>query len=125
MPSLDDQKLAQRAEVRARMPKPGSAGFLSASVRAQERLLQRTLARGTGIVALYRALPSECGTASVAAGLQAAGREVCYPVVLPGERALQFRRAAGVFVSGALGVEEPTGKPVPLGEIAFLVVPAV
>lgn len=125
MPSLDDQKLALRAEVRARMPRPGSPEFLSASVRAQERLLRQTLSRGTGIVALYRALPSECGTASVAAGLQSAGREVCYPVVVPGERALQFRRAAGVFVSGALGVEEPTGAPVPLGEIVLLVVPAV
>jgi 5-formyltetrahydrofolate cyclo-ligase len=125
MPFLDDQKLALRAEVRARMPKPGSAEFVSASVRAQERLLQAALSRENGMVALYRALPSECGTASVAAGLQAAGREVCYPVVVPGERALQFRRGAGVFLAGALGVEEPTGTPVPLGEIALLVVPAL
>ncbi|MGZ6123627.1 MAG: 5-formyltetrahydrofolate cyclo-ligase, partial [Myxococcales bacterium] len=124
MPSLDDQKMALRAEVRARMPKPGSPEFVSASVRAQERLLAEALAQDAGMVALYRALPAECGTASVAAALQAAGREVCYPVVVPGERALQFRRGAGVFVSGALGVQEPTGTPVPLGEIALLVVPA-
>jgi len=56
------------------------------------------------MVALYRALPAECGTASVAAALQAQGCEVCYPAVVPGERALQFRRASGVFVAGALGV---------------------
>lgn len=125
MPSLDDQKLSLRAQVRARMPKPGSAEFVAASARAQERLLDAALGRDAGIVALYRALPSECGTASVAAGLQAAGREVCYPVVMPGERALQFRRAAGAFVAGALGVEEPTGSPVALGDISLLVVPAV
>lgn len=124
MSSLDDQKRALRAEVRSRLPKAGSAEFLTASVRAQERLLLQAL-QGRGIVALYRALPSECGTASLAAGLQAAGREVCYPVVLPGERALQFRRASGVFVAGALGVEEPTGGPVPLADISLLVVPAL
>ena len=125
MPSLDDQKRALRAEVRSRLPKPGSEEFVSASVRAQERLLQWALREGSGIVALYRALPSECGTASIAAGLRAAGREVCYPVVVPGERALQFRRGAGVFVSGALGVEEPTGAPVALRDISLLVVPAI
>jgi 5-formyltetrahydrofolate cyclo-ligase len=125
MSSLDDQKLALRAQVRSRMPEPGSAEFVSASVRAQERLLEAALGQDVGMVALYRALPSECGTASVAAGLQAAGREVCYPVVVPGERALQFRRGAGVFAAGALGVEEPTGTPVPLGQIALLVLPAI
>ena len=125
MPSLDDQKRALRAEVRARLPRPGTDAFVSASVRAQERLLAEALREGAGIVGLYRALPSECGTASVAAALQASGREVCYPAVVPTERALQFRKSAGVFVAGALGVEEPTGAPVPLAEIALLVVPAV
>ncbi len=125
MTHLDDQKRALRAEVRARLPRPGSPEFISASVRAQERLLEAALQRDARMVALYRALPAECGTAAVAAGLQAQGREVCYPVVVPGQRALQFRRAAGVFVAGALGVEEPTGAPVPLHEIALLVVPAL
>ena len=125
MPSLDEQKRALRTEVRSRLPRPGSAEFVTASVRAQERLLERALRDGHGVVALYRALPSECGTASIAAALQAGGREVCYPVVVPGERSLQFRRAAGVFVAGALGVEEPTGGPIRLADISLLVVPAV
>lgn len=125
MTSLEEQKRALRAEVRARLPKPGSEEFVSASVRAQERLLSQALRNGSGMVGLYRALPAECGTASAAAALQAAGREVCYPVVVPGELALQFRRASGVFVAGAIGVEEPTGAPVPLHEIALLVVPAL
>jgi 5-formyltetrahydrofolate cyclo-ligase len=125
MGSLDDQKRALRTEVRARLPAPGSERFVAASVRAQERLLAEAIDAGAGIVGLYRALPSECGTASVATALQASGREVCYPAVVPGERALQFRRASGVFVAGALGVEEPVGAPVPLSEIALLVVPAI
>ncbi len=122
---VDDQKRALRAEVRARLPRPGSPEFLSASVRAQERLLAAVLERDARIVALYRALPAECGTSVVAAALEAQGREVCYPVVVPGERVLQFGRAAGVFVAGGLGVEEPTGAPVALRDIALLVVPAL
>jgi 5-formyltetrahydrofolate cyclo-ligase len=125
MISLEDRKRALRAEVRARMPKSGSPEFVTASVRAQERLGAAVARSGTRVVALYRALPSECGTASLAAALQAAGCEVCYPAVVPGERPLQFRRSAGVFVAGALGVEEPTGAPVALGSIDLLVVPAI
>lgn len=125
MPSLDDQKRELRDQVRARIPRPGSPEFVAASVRAQERLLADALQTGARIVALYRALPSECGTASVAAALQTAGREICYPATVPGDRALQFRRSSGVFVAGALGVEEPTGSPVPLAAIDLLVVPAI
>src|SRR6184192_4812005 len=102
MDSLDAEKRA----LRARMPAPGSEAFVAASVAAQERLASSSLASGARVVALYRALPSECGTASLAAALQAAGKEICYPVVVPGARCLEFRRAAGVFVSGALGIEE-------------------
>lgn len=125
MHSLEDQKRAVRTEVRARLPKPGSPEFVAASVRAQDRLGAAAMRTGARVVALYRALPSECGTASVAAALQAAGKEVCYPAVVPGERSLQFRRASGVFVAGALGVEEPTGPPVALEDIGLLVVPAI
>jgi 5-formyltetrahydrofolate cyclo-ligase len=125
MDSLDLQKRALRTLVRARMPAPGSAEHVSASVAAQERLARSELVAGARTIALYRALPSECGTASLAAALQAAGKEICYPVVLPEARALVFRRGAGVFVAGSLGVEEPTGVPVPLEEIDLLVVPAV
>ena len=99
MPSLDDQKRALRAELRNLLPKPGSPEFVAASVKAQDRL--------------------------AAAALQAQGCEVCYPAVAPGERALQFRRASGAFVAGALGVEEPTGAPVSLDQIGLLVVPAL
>jgi 5-formyltetrahydrofolate cyclo-ligase len=122
--SLEEQKRALRSQVRARMPRPGSPEFVAASVAAQERLLAHVLAEDAPVIALYRALAAECGTASLAAALQAAGREICYPVVVSGERALQFRRGAGVFVAGGLGVEEPTGAPVPLGKIGLLVVPA-
>jgi 5-formyltetrahydrofolate cyclo-ligase len=124
MASLDEEKRALRALVRGRTPKNGSAAFAAASLPAQERLAAAALASGARRVALYRALPSECGTDLVAARLQAAGAEVCYPLVVPGARPLQFRKA-GVFVAGALGIEEPTGDPVPLAEIDLLVVPAV
>ena len=102
MDSLDSEKRALRALVRARMPAPGSEAFVAASVAAQERL----------------------ASSSLAAALQAAGKEICYPVVVPGARCLEFRRAAGVFVSGALGVEEPTGSPVALSDIDLVVAPA-
>ena len=125
MSSLNEQKQALRAQLRARAPKSGSPAFVAASVRAQERLAAAALQSGARVIALYRALPSECGTASVAAALEAAGREVCYPAVVPGALALQFRRSAGVFVAGALGVEEPTGGPVSLDDIDLLVVPAI
>jgi 5-formyltetrahydrofolate cyclo-ligase len=123
--SLEDRKLALRALVRGRMPRPGSAEQVSASMAAQERLAGFALDSGAQMVALYRALPSECGTASLAAALRAAGREICYPVALPGQRALSFRRGVGAFAAGALGIEEPTGGPVSLEEIGLLVVPAI
>ena len=123
MVSLDEQKRALRKLVRDRMPKPGSDEFVSASVAAQERLLE--FLAGASVVAVYRALPSECGTASLAASLEAAGKTVCYPAVIPGARELAFRRHAGVFVSGSLGIEEPTGAPVRLDSIDVMVVPAV
>ena len=124
MDSLDQEKSALRAEVRARIPRAGSPAQVAASVAAQERLASSDLAARAGVVGLYRALPTECGTAALAAALQAAGKEICYPVVGDG-RALSFRRGAGVFVSGSLGVEEPTGAPVALDEIDLLVVPAI
>ncbi|TMA08470.1 MAG: hypothetical protein E6J86_18475 [Deltaproteobacteria bacterium] len=65
MHSLNDQKQALRAQVRARAPKPGSPAFVDASVRAQERLSAVALQSGARVIALYRALPSECGTACV------------------------------------------------------------
>jgi 5-formyltetrahydrofolate cyclo-ligase len=125
MDSLDQQKRALRAQVRSRMPLPGSPEHLAASVAAQERLAQSDLVAAARVIALYRALPSECGTASLAAALQAAGKEICYPVVLPDTLALSFRRGLGVFVSGSLGVEEPTGVAVRLSDIDLLVVPAI
>jgi 5-formyltetrahydrofolate cyclo-ligase len=125
MPSLDDQKRQLRAQVRARIPRAGSPEFVDASVRAQERLLTNALESGARTVALYRALASECGTASLAAALEKAGVEVCYPAVVPTERGLQFRRSSGVFVAGALSIEEPTGSPVALTAIDLLIVPAI
>lgn len=125
MAELDEQKRALRALVKALLPRPGSPEAVAASVAAQERLLSSPLLAEATVVGLYRALPSECGTAALAASLEARGREVCYPATAPDQRALRFRRSAGVFVSGALGVEEPTGAPVPLERIEVLVVPAL
>ena len=123
--ALAEQKRALRAVVRARMPRPGTAEFASASLAAQERLAAFVIAVGARTVAIYRPLPSECGTAALAAALEASGKEICYPVVVRGERVLEFRRGAGIFVAGSLGVEEPTGTPVRLEEIDLLVVPAI
>jgi 5-formyltetrahydrofolate cyclo-ligase len=123
--AIDDEKRALRALVRARMPKPGSPEQVAASVAAQSRLAESELLAGARMIALYRALPSECGTAALAAKLEASGRDVCYPVVTPDGRALSFRRGVGVFVSGALGIEEPTGSPVALGDIDAIIVPAI
>ena len=125
MADLDEQKRALRARVRALLPRPGSPEAVAASVAAQERLLASPFLAETAVVGLYRALPSECGTASLAASLEARGTEVCYPASAPDRLALPFRRSAGVFVSGALGVEEPTGAPVELERIEVLVVPAL
>jgi 5-formyltetrahydrofolate cyclo-ligase len=125
MESIAEQKRALRALVRTRMPKPGSAEQVSASVAAQARLAASKPVAQARCIAVYRALPSECGTAALAAQLEALGRIVCYPVIPPDGRALSFRRSAGVFVSGALGIEEPTGSPVPLEDIDLIVVPAV
>ena len=125
MDPLDDRKQALRALVRGRLPAPRSPEHISASVAAQERLASSDLVAAAKVIALYRALPSECGTASLAGALQAAGKKICYPAVLPGTRPLEFRRPADVFVAGALGIEEPTGVPVDGAEIDLLVVPAL
>ena len=125
MAGIDEQKRLLRADVRARLPAPGSPAAVAASVAAQQNLLASPLLTGSGTVGLYRALPSECGTAAVAIALEARGALVCYPTVVPEVRALQFRRSAGVFVAGALGIEEATGSPVSLDEIDVLVVPAL
>lgn len=125
MDLVDPQKRALRALVRARMPAPGSAAHGAASLAAQERLLGSDLMRAARVVALYRALPSECSTAALALALQAAGKELCYPVLQPGARALGFRRPTGGFVPGALGIEEPAGAEVGLSAIDLLVVPAL
>jgi 5-formyltetrahydrofolate cyclo-ligase len=123
--SLESEKRALRAQLRQRMPTPGSPGQVAASVAAQSRLAASDLVAKARMIALYRALPSECGTAALAASLEALGRAICYPVIAPDARVLSFRRAAGVFVSGALGIEEPTGGPVSLEEIDLIVVPAI
>ena len=74
MATIDDEKRALRALVRARMPRSGSPEQVAASVAAQDRLAASDLAQGARMIALYRALPSECGTAALAARLEAAGR---------------------------------------------------
>jgi 5-formyltetrahydrofolate cyclo-ligase len=125
MSSLDEQKQALRVRMRKAALKPGSPEHVSASLAAQKRLAEVAVESGARMVALYRALPSECGTAELATELEAAGREVCYPAVAAGELGLRYKRSSGVFVAGALGIEEPAGPDVPLDRIELLVVPAL
>ena len=113
--TLEERKTALRAEVRRR-----TRGTPEASRAAQERLLASGLLNGT--VGLYRALPSECGTDLLASAL---GERACFPCVVPGQSELEFRREGGAWVRGPLGLQEPGGDKVPLGEIDVLVVPAV
>ena len=113
--SLEERKSALRDEVRRRI-----RGTPEASRAAQERLLASGLLTGT--VGLYRALPSECGTDLLASAL---GGRACFPCVVPGQAELEFRREGGPWTRGPLGVQEPRGEKVPLGEIDVLVVPAV
>lgn len=120
---VEAEKRALRSAVKARLPRPGSPAHAAASKAAQVRLLAET---GAALrVGLYRALPSECGTALLAGALAEAGKDVCYPVIHPGRRALVFRRAGSGFRPGALGIDEPTGEEVALSTLDLLVVPAL
>jgi 5-formyltetrahydrofolate cyclo-ligase len=113
--TLEERKAALRDEVRRR-----PRGTKEASRAAQERLLASGLLTGT--VALYRALPSECGTELLAATL---GDRACFPCTEPGRAVLEFRRAGASWARGSLGVLEPSGAPVALEHIDVLVVPAL
>jgi len=115
MATLEERKSALRAELKRR-PRPSP----DASQAAQERLLGSGLLTGT--VGLYRALPSECGTELLAAEL---GERGCFARVVPGQAELEFRRPGGRWKRGALGIEEPAGAIVPLGQIDVLVLPAL
>jgi 5-formyltetrahydrofolate cyclo-ligase len=100
---------------------------LEASVRAQARLLESAPARSARCVALYRALKSECATDALATALAAAGKDLCFPAVAPGERALRFLRPHGPLRRSALGIEEHedlASARVPLAQIDLFVVPA-
>jgi len=112
---IELRKRELREAVRARMRFDAAA-----SAAAQERLAASDLF-GKARCGTVPGVPSECGTAVLAA----LKKTVCYPVMVPGERLLAFRRAAGAFVRGALGVEEPAGEPVELSSVDLLVVPAV
>jgi 5-formyltetrahydrofolate cyclo-ligase len=113
--TLEERKAALREEVRAR-----ARGTPEASRAAQERLLASGLLTGT--VGLYRALPTECATDLLASAL---GERACFPCVVPGRAELEYRRAGSAWTRGALGVLEPGGEPVALGDIDVLVVPAL
>jgi 5-formyltetrahydrofolate cyclo-ligase len=117
--SLDERKAALRALLKGRMPADPEA----ASLAAQERLLRAGLLPATGVVALYRALPSEVSTHLLAGALLARGAVVCWPRVVEG-RVLEFRRAGAGWRRGALRVEEPDGEVVPLPLLDWMVVPA-
>src|SRR5215469_4928545 len=101
MPPLDEQKRALRAQVRARLPPPGTDAFVVASLAAQQRLARWIASRSERMIALYRALPSECGTSTLAEALREAGREICYPCVIEGERLLSFRREGSSYALSA------------------------
>jgi len=116
---LDERKAALRALLKGQMPADPEA----ASRSAQERLLQSGLLPATGVIALYRALPSEVRTHLLAGALLARGATLCWPRVAPG-RVLEFRRAGTSWTRGPLRVEEPDGELVPLPLIEWMVVPA-
>lgn len=125
-PTLDAQKAALRAAIRAVLPPPASEAHRAASESAQDRLADSVLCSSAQVIALYRALPRECSTSRIAARLIRLGKQVCFPAVHhdPGERVLRFRLAANDFVPGAHGIEEPTGDEIPLDRLELVVVPA-
>ena len=121
MTDLDQRKAALRARLKGQMPGDPEA----ASRAAQERLLRGgLLPPAGGVVALYRALPSEVATNLLAGALLARGAVVCWPRIVEG-RVLEFRRAGASWTRAALRVEEPDGELVPLPVIDWMVVPAV
>jgi len=117
---LDDRKAALRARLKGQMPGDPEA----ASVAAQDRLLRSGLLPGAGVIALYRALPSEVSTNLLAGALLAGGAVACWPRVVEGP-VLEFRREGERWTRGALRVEEPEGEVVPLPAIDWMVVPAL
>jgi 5-formyltetrahydrofolate cyclo-ligase len=116
---LDDRKASLRRILKGQIPADPEA----ASRAAQERLLRAGLLPERGVIALYRALPSEVGTNLLAAALAVGGATLCWPRVTRG-RVLEFRRAGTEWTRGALRVEEPSGEPVPLPLIDWMVLPA-
>jgi len=117
---LDERKAALRARLKGQMPADAEA----ASLAAGDRLLRAGLLPVSGVIALYRALPSEVSTNVLAGALLARGAVVCWPRVAPG-RVLEFRRAGANWTRGALRVEEPDGEVVPLPLVDWMVVPAL
>jgi len=122
--TLDAAKQALREEVAARVPPPGSRQQARASASAQERLVSSPLVRAAACVALYRSTRSECATDEAFAALAAAGKDVCFPAVVPRELVLRFVRPHGPARRGALGIDEFDGPAVGLDEIDLFVVPA-
>jgi 5-formyltetrahydrofolate cyclo-ligase len=116
---LADRKASLRALLKGQMP----ADPEGASRAVQERLLRSGLLPRNGVVALYRALPSEVGTNLLAAALLVGGATLCWPRVTRGQ-VLEFRQAGTDWTRGALRVEEPNGEPVPLPLIDWMVLPA-
>jgi 5-formyltetrahydrofolate cyclo-ligase len=116
---VDERKAALRALLKGRMPADPEASSLA----AEERLLRAGLLPAAGVIALYRALPSEVSTHVLAGALLARGAVVCWPRVVTGH-VLEFRRAGAGWTRGALRVEEPGGEVVPLPLIDWMVVPA-
>src|SRR5437868_14274611 len=93
--SLDEQKAALRARLKGQIPADPEA----ASLAAEQRLLRAGLLPAAGVVALYRALPSEVSTNVIAGALLARGAVVCWPRVVEG-RVLEFRRSEERRVGG-------------------------
>ena len=120
MSSLDERKAVLRTLLKGQMPADPEA----ASLAAQDRLLRSGLLPPGGVIALYRALPSEVSTNVLAGALLVRGAVVCWPRVVEG-RVLEFRRSGTQWTRGALRVEEPDGEVVPLPLVDWMVVPAL
>jgi 5-formyltetrahydrofolate cyclo-ligase len=79
-------------------------------------------------VGLYAPIGAEVDTAEVARLAAVAGKQVAFPRIVPGERALAYAACAvDALVVGALGTREPPpcARAVPLAELDLAVVPGV
>ncbi|MFN7130620.1 MAG: 5-formyltetrahydrofolate cyclo-ligase [Myxococcales bacterium] len=98
------------------------------SVHIQARLLGHPGWHRARTVALYSPVRGEVRTGRLCAEALAAGKRVCFPQIVSGDRLLRFREAAAdgtLSSTGAFGIPSPDGAEVPLEAIDLFVVPGL